>query len=1072
MRIKLILILQLCLSALMAQTTSYTSKVVDSNNDPLIGATINELGTQNYSVTDLEGQFTIETEAVNFDLEISYLGYEPKRITIMNGQVPTTIMLEPSAGQLEEVVVTALGIKREKQALSAGVEQIDGGALRVVPQTNMVNALAGNVAGVQITNGSSGVGSSSRIIIRGENSISGRNEPLFVVDGVPISNQLITSDLTNDGALQEVDFGNGASEFSPDDIESISILKGAGAAALYGSRAANGVVLISTKRGQPKRGLGITVNNSFTFETLLTLPDYQNVYGGGSNGEYSFINGTGGGINDGGLASYGPKLDEGILIQQFDSPSTDLDGNVVRGGDVLARRKPDGSFTPITATPWISRPDNVRNFFQTGYTNQNSFAISNGGDNWGLRVAYNNLRNTGILPNTDLKRDGVSIAVDQAMSKRLRFDGYLNYVNTRSGNRPNLGYGYENVVYGFNWTGRQTDIAAMRDYWQAGQEGLQHFDINYLWLTNPYMTLFENTNSFNKNRVFGNGALTYDLTDHLSVRVRSGLDTYNDDREFKRAVSTNRNPFGSYREDKVAYRELNTDVLVSYDDQLNDAIRFSLAGGANRFDQKISYAFSEASQLSIPGIYSLANSRNPLKGTSQYFTKRINSVYGIGNISYQSSLYFDLTVRNDWSSTLPADNNSFAYYSAGVSYILSNMFELPESLSFAKLRFNASSAGNDTDPYQLNNTFQFNQNYGSFFRVTNETVLKNAQLKPERLNALEAGAELWFFGSRLQTELSLYQNTSINQIIGRPISNSSGFGNIIENGGRVTTRGLEARMSGKILRSKDFNWNATINFSTFRSMVTSLPEGVDQFVTGSAKFFGGSGGSNAVFYIAKEGGRVGDMYGTGFVEIDGRTLYGANGLPVQDGNLRLLGNYNPDFSMGFGNELSYKNFIASILVDWRQGGIIASRTKALGSTSGVLKETLVGREDGIIGDGVVNVGTAENPQYVENTTSVSASRFYNNFFDRGNEASSVYDASYVKLRQVGLYYTFRDEITNRIGFQGLKVGIIGNNLLLFTENPHVDPELNGVQDRNFTYGVEDMSYPSSRSFGLSLKSEF
>lgn len=1071
MRILLFILIQLSLTGLIGQST-FTAKVLNENEEPLVGATINEVGSQNYAVTDLEGVFKLTTSASDFEIDISYLGFETKRVAIVGGNMPAIVTMKEAVGQLDEIVVTALGIKREKQALSAGVSQIDGASLRVVPQTNLVNALAGNLAGVQITNGSSGVGSSSRIIIRGENSIGGRNEPLFVVDGVPISNELITSDLTNDGALQEVDFGNGASEFSPDDIASISVLKGAGSAALYGSRAANGVVLITTKRGERKKGLGISVSNSFTFESLLTLPDYQNVYGGGSNGEYSFQNGTGAGINDGGLASYGPKLDQGLLINQFDSPSVDLDGNAVRAGDVLSRRLADGSYTPITATPWVSNPNNVRDFFQTGYTNQNSFAISHGGEHGGVRVAYNNLRNTGILPNTDLKRDAISVAVDQKMTKKLSFDGYLNYVNSRSGNRPNLGYGYENVIYGFNWTGRQANIAAMKDYWQSNQENLEHFDINYLWLSNPYLTLYENTNSFNKNRVLGNGALTYNITDKLSLRVRSGIDTYNDGRAFIRAVSTNRNPFGSYREDKVEYRELNTDALLSYKDRINENIRFTASLGANRFDQRISYAYSEASQLSIPGIYSLANSRNPLNGTSQIFTKRINSVYGIGTISYQSSLYLDLTVRNDWSSTLPAENNSFAYYSAGLSYVLSNMVELPESISFAKLRLNASSAGNDTDPYQLNNTFQFNQNYGSFFRVTNETVLKNAQLKPERLNALEAGVEFWFFGSRLQTELSLYQNSSVNQIIGRPISNATGFSNIIENGGRVTTRGLEARISGKVIKSKNFNWNTSVNFSTYRSEVTELPEGVDQFVTGSAKFFGGSGGSNEVFYIAKEGGRVGDMYGTGFVEVDGRTVYGTNGLPIQDSQLKLLGNYNPDFSMGFGNEFSYKGLMVNVLIDWRQGGIIASRTRALGSTSGVLAETLVGREEGVIGDGVVNIGTAEDPNYVENTTSVSASQFYNNFFDRGNEASSVYDASYVKLRQVGIYYTFNDEVTSKIGFQGLKVGIIGNNLMLFTENPHVDPELNGVQDRNFTYGVEDMSYPSSRSIGISLKSEF
>ena len=380
--------------------------------------------------------------------------------------------------------------------------------------------------------------------------------------------------------------------------------------------------------------------------------------------------------------------------------------------------------------------------------------------------------------------------------------------------------------------------------------------------------------------------------------------------------------------------------------------------------------------------------------------------------------------------------------------------------------------GNDTDPYQLNNTFQFNQNYGSFFRVTNETVLKNANLKPERLNALELGASLWMFRNRLQLEVSGYQNTSINQIIGRPISQSSGFGNIIENGGEVRTRGFEAQLSGNLVRVGDFSWNVSVNYSLFRSIVTKLPDGVDQYVTGEASVFRGSGGSNTVFYIAREGGRVGDMYGTGFVEIDGQILYGANGLPVQDGNLRLLGNYNPDFFAGLRNEFRYKGFVLTALVDWRQGGTIISRIKALGMTSGVLAETLEGRENGVVGDGVMNIGTATEPNYVPNTTSVPASQFYNNFFDRGNEASATYDASYVKLRQVSLYYTLPGAAVQRIGFDNVRIGVVGSNLLLFTENPHFDPELNAFQGRNIVYGVDDMSYPSTRSWGISVKTNF
>ncbi|SOE20555.1 TonB-linked outer membrane protein, SusC/RagA family [Spirosomataceae bacterium TFI 002] len=1073
MKLYLLVVLQLIMFSLYGQNTAYKSKVIDTQNSPVPFATIQVEGTQIFTKSDLNGNFEITLSEKAFVLLITSIGFESKRLEILNAQVPQEIILMESNEQLSEVVVTALGIKKERQSLGSSVTTLESKELTDVPLTNLLNSLAGQVAGVQITNGSSGVGSSSRIVIRGENSLSGTNQPLFVVDGVPINNDQITSNLINDGALQEVDYGNGGADISPDDIESITILKGAGSAALYGSRAANGVVVITTKRGKNAKGLGVSFGTSLTVEKLLTLPDYQNQYGGGSNnGPYSFQNGIGAGVSDGGISSFGLPLDQGTLVKQFDSPSVDVNGNPVRAGDVISRTKPDGSFTEITPTPWVSNPNNVRDFFETGITSQNNIAISNSGEKGSSRISYSNLRNKGILPNTNLNRDGVAISLDQNIIQKLFFRAYTNYINTRSDNRPNLGYGYENVLYGFNWTGRQTNIASLKNYWQAGQEGIQHYDFNYLWLTNPYLTLYENTNSFNKNRFLGNVSATYEFTDHLKLSVRSGLDNYNDTRAFRRAVSTNRNPQGTYREDKVKFNEINSDILLSYENNINAGWKYGLSAGANRFEQSINYQFAEASQLALPNIYSLANSRTPLKGDSQLFQKQINSVYGTGNISFRNWLYVDLTYRNDWSSTLPLNNNSFGYYSAGMSYVLSNMFTLPSKISFLALRLSSASVGNDTNPYQNAQNYVFNQNYGSNFKVTNETLLKNAALRPERLNALEAGLDMALFNGRVQLDIAGYQNTSIDQIISRPISSTSGFQNFNVNGGKVRTKGFETLLSAKLIDKSNFKWQSSLNFSTYRSVVTALPDGVDQFVTGVANVFGGSGGSNAVFYIAKQGGRVGDMYGTGFVEVDGQTLFGANGLPVQDGKLRLLGNYNPDFAMGFNNKFSYKGLELKVIVDWRQGGTIVSRTKALGSTSGVLKETLVGRENGVVGEGVVNVGTTDNPQYQPNTTVVAASQYYNNFYDRGNEASALYDASYIKLRQVALYYQFPQKLVRSFKMQSLKLGFVGSNLFLITENPHFDPELNALQETNIIYGVEDMSYPSTRSFGISLKTEF
>ncbi|MCK0192733.1 SusC/RagA family TonB-linked outer membrane protein [Arenibacter sp. F20364] len=1078
-----IIVLQLLGLTLFAQVNTYSSRVLDNYEQPIPFAAVYEVGTENYTTTDENGYFELSTDSINFVLQISSIGFKTLNFEVETGQLPSNLVMIVSEEQLDEVVITALGIERARRALVSSVSTVSSDKLVTVPQTNLVNGLAGQVAGVQITNGSSGVGSSSRIIIRGENSLSGSNQPLFVVDGVPISNDQITSDLVNNGALQEVDYGNGGSEFSPDDIESISILKGAGSAALYGARAANGVVLISTKRGNSTNGFGVSINSNFTVETLLTLPDYQNVYGLGSNGNYAFQDGTGAGIGDGGISSYGPRLDAGLLIPQFDSPSVDVHGSPIRAGDVNSRRLPDGTFTPITPTPWVARPHNVRNFFETGITYQNNIAISNSGDKGSTRLSYSNLRNEGILPNTNLKRDGLALSLDQILSDKLQVNTFVNYINTRSGNRPNLGYGYENVLYGFNWTGRQTNIESLRNYWQEGYSGRQHFDINYLWLTNPYFTLYENTNSFNKNRVLGNISAVYDFSDNLSLKIRTGLDTYSEIREFRRAVSTNANPFGSFRKDDIRFIELNADFLLTYKTIINQDWGYTLTAGANRLDQKINYSFAMASQLALPEIYTLANSRGALSGNSENLNKRVNSVYATANFEYQNKLYADLTYRNDWSSTLPDGNSSFGYYSAGLSYIVSNSIVLPEGISFLKFRLSAASVGNDTDPFQDTQTFKFNGNYGPNFRVSNQSELKNTNLKPERLDAYEGGMEAWFFNGRIQFEGSIYQNISKYQIISRPISYATGFKSFNENGGKIRTRGLELMLSASPIRTGDFNWNTSVNFSAFRSVVTELPEEVDQFVTATANIFSGSGGSNTVFYIAREGGRVGDMYGTGFVQVGGQDLFDVNGLPVQDSQLRNLGNYNPDFSLGFNNNFSYKNFDFTFLFDWRHGGTIVSRTKALGSTSGVLNETLLGREggsestafvdgSGVVGNGVVNVGTADNPEYVPNTKAVAANRFNNAYYDRGNEASALYDASYLKLRQLSVYYTFPSKMAQSMGVEELKIGFIGSNLLLFTENPHFDPELNALQERNIVYGVEDFSYPSTRSLGISLKTNF
>ncbi|RFC53171.1 SusC/RagA family TonB-linked outer membrane protein [Brumimicrobium aurantiacum] len=1015
--------------------------------------------------TDENGAFKLMVNASD-SIRFSAIGYENQTLSVQNS-IDWNITLVSAVNELDEVVVTALGLKRNKRDLGYAVQTLKGEEITEVRHPNLVNALAGRVAGVQTTNGSSGVGSSSRVIIRGETSLSGNNQPLFVVDGVPVSNEFIANNTENlESGFHEVDYGNGIGDLSPDDIASINVLKGPSAAALYGARAAGGVIVIETKEGKASDGIGVSINSSVTFEEIAFLPQFQNRYGQGAGGVFAYEDGLGSGIGDGGLVSFGPEMN-GQLITQYDGPSYDENGNPVRGGDVIARNG-----NPITPTAWNANPDNVRDFFQTGVTSQQNIALSGANDNGSFRLSYTRLDNQGTLPNSDFIRNNVALTSTYNFTDRLSVRTHATFINSSSNHRPGLGYGSENVMYSFLWMGRQVDLTAAEDYWQAGQEGFKQYTYNSQWLDNPYFNVYENRNGFEKNRLLGNAMFKYEISEHLNLRFRSGVDTYSDLRTSRRAFSTQRFPIGAYREDDVSFTELNTDLMLAYDNNFGEKLKFNAAIGANNFTQETRYKSLLAGQLSVPGIYNFENSKIPLEASQFNAQKQINSVYGLTGIAYDRFLFLDVTLRNDWSTTLPVESNSFAYYSVNGAFVFTEKLNTPDWFSYGKLRVSTSSVGSDTDPFQLRNTYAFNQNYGSYPLLTNSSILLNENLKPERINALEAGTELYFFDERIGLDVTVYQNTAKNQIITLPTSSSSGYAGQVINGGVIQSRGVEVMLTTTNIKKENFSWSTYVNFSKGASYVEELPEGIDQYTTGFARLY--TTAENTVFYIAdSDGGRIGDMYGTGFQKTeDGRIIYGANGLPLRDNELRYLGNYNPDFILGIGNQFEYKGFKLNVLLDWRHGGEIISRTRAVGSTSGVLAETIDGREDGIIGDGVVNVGTESNPIYEENTTAVSASEYYNQFYNRANEESSVYDASYLKIREIGLSYTFPDRWVSKFNIEAFKVGFIARNLFTWTENPHFDPELSAMQGTSQIYGVEDLSYPSSRSYGIQVQFKF
>lgn len=1039
-----------------------SGKVTDVNNVPIPFVNIILTGSEIGTTTSEDGLYSLKVPRASTALEFSVLGYRTQNISI-NNRTTINVQLVESSEQLEEVVLTALGLKRETKELGYVVQSLDAKGVTEVKAVNFLDNLAGKLAGVTISQGATGVGSTSRISIRGEASFS-NNNPLFVVDGIPINNNSVFN-FTNEAAagFQEVDFGNGAMEVNPDDIAEVSVLKGPSAAALYGTRAANGVIVIETKDGSKSKGLGISYNTSFFVDSAFKLPEFQNQYGQGQSGIFEFVDGLGGGTSDNITYSWGPRLDVGNLIPQFDSPLTLPDGTVVRGGDTSLY-----SGLPITPTEFRSNPDNLKDLYETGTTFINNLAISSAFDKGNFRLSFTDLRNESIIPGVNLDRQTISARLTFKPTERLRINSSISYVNSQSDNRPSSGYGSENVNYSLvAWGPRSLNIDSLRDYWQPGLEGVQQFSYNYTFFDNPFFILLENRNSFNRDRVFGNVSASYDISDNLTATIRTGMDYSDELRQFRRSFSSNRFANGGHAEHDVFYREINTDFLLNYRKAFAN-FKFDVSLGGNRLDQKAFTSQSQATSLAQPGIFRLSNAASPIEVFEFESNKRINSFYGLAKFGYKDFLFLDITGRNDWSSALATpfsvDNTSFFYPSISSSFILSEIVDLPQAVSFAKLRAGWAQVGNDTNPYQTTGAFVAQTPFNGQPTFSDQNIIANPNLKPEQTSSFEVGADVRLFGDRLNFDISYYNAVTKDQIISLPIGISSGFTQQVVNGGKVRSKGVEIIAGITPISNENFSWNSTFNFSRNRATVEGLPQEAGRLTLAFSRIYDSQ--NQTVFLQVEEGGRIGDLYGTGYLKNDaGDFILTDQGRFIPDNTLQKLGNNNPDFMLGFNNQFQYKNWDLGFLLDWRQGGIIVSRTRALGNVGGQLAETAFRPEEGIVPDGVVNVGTSENPVFEQNTVSVSAESYYRQFFDRNHEENNVYDASFLKLRQVSIGYTFKS-------FQlfqndaSLRVSLIGRNLFAITENPHFDPEQFAVQGNSFVGGVEDLSYATSRSIGF------
>ena len=1037
------------LQVLMAQTKEISGTVTSADDGGLIpGVSVSVKGTTLGTITDMDGAFRLKVPQDAKSLVFSFVGMTSQEVAIGN-QTKFNVKMSSENISVDEVVVTALGVSREKKSLGFAVQDVKGEELVRAKENNIINSLTGKVSGVQITNSSGAVGASSRIVIRGASSLGGSNQPLFIVDGVAISNSefgnadgLGAGTNGNGGANR----GNGASDINPDDIENISVLKGPNAAALYGSQAANGVILITTKAGtlsskNRKPGLGIEIGNSTTFESPLRLANYQNSYGQGSEGVFSFVDGAGGGIKDGVDESWGPKLDAGLMIPQYNS-------QVING----VRQ----------ATPWVSHPNNIKDFLETGVTATTNVAITGGSKDANFRVSYTNLDQKGMLPNTDYKKNTLSIGGSANPTDKLNVSGTANYVMAKSDNMPGVGYDAQNVFQQFIWAARQVNYPDLKNYINA--DGSK-YNWNYNYHNNPYFTLNENTNILDRDRLYGNAKVSYKFTDNLTAFIRTGIDNYSNLNTARAAFGDVDNPYGYYNESLSTFKQITSDFLVMYNKKLNEKFTLSANFGGSQMKQFSHKTSGYADELAVADVYTLANSRVPLRTLSEDKRKAINSLFGSAQFAYKNALFLDLTGRNDWSSTLPSSNNSFFYPSVSLSSILTDLLKLDsKTLSYAKVRGGWAKVGSDTDPYSLLPVLSFGDGWNSSTKYLNQFVpnnLPNAELKPQFATSVELGTELKFFMNRVSVDVTYYNTKTTDQIISIPISASSGYTTKNINAGEIDNSGLEVSLGLVPFQSTNgFNWNINLNFSKNKNKVVSLAAGVEQYELGTYW---------DLKVMAIPGQPYGSLYGADFLRDPNGNIVNRGGVPVK-GDLKILGNYQPDWIAGINNEFSYKAFSASFLIDIHKGGDIYSMTNAWGRYAGALEETLIGREGGITGVGVKEVTDASgNVTYVPNDVVVTAEEYNHAAFSNSIPAGSIFDASYVKLREVRVGYVISK--ISGLPIKNLKFSIVGRNLAILSSNiPHVDPETSF--NNSNAQGLEFGQLPSARSLGFNISMEF
>jgi TonB-linked SusC/RagA family outer membrane protein len=797
-------------SHVFAADVTVTGKVTSADdNTPLPGVNVYLKGTQTGTITDGDGNYTLAVSDENGTLVFSYIGFTTQEVSI-GGRTSINVVLQPSLESLQEVVVTALGIKREEKSLGYSVGKVDGGDLTRIAQENVLNGLAGKVAGVTISS-TGGTGSSVNMVIRGAKSLVNDNQPLFVVDGVPIANTV--NNVTEMGRDNKVDYGNAISSLNPEDIESISVLKGPSAAALYGSRAGNGVVLITTK-GAKSDKMSVSVTSNTVFDIPFKYLDMHSKYATGILPFTPDNNPYPGGvlqIDESSAGGVGPELNKGYNAIQWNSPRDE-------NGD------------PIP-TPLVSHPNNVKNFVQTGITTTNGVSFSKGSEQLSYRLSYSNMNNRGIVPNSDLFKNSLNINASVKASEKLRISTNLDMSRNNSNNRPSGNRGTNPMQWAYA-VSPHIDIRDLENYWVKGQEGLQQLSQAPGDYNNPYFLAYEVNNSFVRDRLFGNIKAEYQITPQISFMARYALDTYNEQRETKIGNSYTGEPRGAYGIVNLKRYERNADFLATYKKDFSSLSFTTSVGGNVRFDKSsdIQTQSRNGSGLVVPGLYTIQNIRpENLQFASNNYERAVHSLYALVNLGYKDMVYLDVTARNDWSSTLPKENRSYFYPSASMSVLLNEIFDISPSLDLLKLRAGVAIAGNDTGPYRLDNIMENSEAWGGVTRLSKSGTILIPNLKPERATSLDLGMDVTLFRNRLRFAGTYYEIENENQILSSKIVPTTGYTNLNFNAGLLVSKGVELSLGGTPFDRNGLRWDINVNYARNRTTIESLTEGLNRF---------------------------------------------------------------------------------------------------------------------------------------------------------------------------------------------------------------------------------------------------